>query len=41
MTDANHLTKPTTRSDNSKLAMLAGALGSVILAVLYIKIVGF
>lgn len=41
MTNADRSTKQTTRSDNSKLAILACALGFIILAVLYIKIIGF
>jgi hypothetical protein len=41
MTNANQLTNQTTRSDNSKLAILACALGFIILVVLYTKIVGF
>lgn len=39
MTNANQLANR--RSDNSKLAILACALGFIILAVLYTKIIGF
>jgi hypothetical protein len=41
MTNAKQLINQTTRSDNSKLVILACALGFIILAVLYAKIIGF
>jgi hypothetical protein len=41
MINANQLTNQPTRSDNSKLTILACAFGFIILAVLYARIVGF